>query len=109
MTWVVVFAIDNTSHLTFGDAVFLLVIGGLAMSAPVQGGIGAYHWAISRGLAFVQEVNYEDGMVYAILTHESQLILVAIVGAISFFVISRRHKISPTIEFTSCPPPLKGD
>jgi uncharacterized protein (TIRG00374 family) len=91
MTWVVVFAIDSTSHLNLVDAVFLLVIGGLGMSAPVPGGIGAYHFIISRGLAFVQGVNLEDGALYAIFTHESQLIFVAVVGTISFFIMFGKH------------------
>lgn len=87
MTWVVVFAIEPTSHLTFGDSIFLLVIGGLAMSAPVQSGLGAFHYIVSRGLAFIEGVKIEDGLVYAFLTHESQLIFVLIVGTISFFMI----------------------
>jgi glycosyltransferase 2 family protein len=91
MTWVVVFALETTSHLSFINSIFILVIGGLAMSAPVQSGIGAYHYFVSRGLAFVEKVNYEDGMAYAILAHESQLIFVAIVGTISFFIMFGRH------------------
>jgi hypothetical protein len=91
MTWVVVFAIESTSHITLGDSIFLLVIGGLAMSAPVQSGLGAFHYIISRGLAFVEGVKIEDGLIYAFLTHESQLIFVLIVGTISFYMIFRRH------------------
>jgi uncharacterized protein (TIRG00374 family) len=91
MTWVVVFAIESTSHLTFGDSIFLLVIGGLAMSAPVQSGLGAFHYIISRGLLFVKGIPLEEGLVYALLTHESQLIFVAIIGTISFFIIFKRH------------------
>jgi uncharacterized protein (TIRG00374 family) len=91
MTWVVVFSIESTSHLTFGDSIFLLVIGGLAMSAPVQSGLGAFHYIISRGLLIVKGIPLEDGLVYALLTHESQLIFVAIVGTISFFIIFRKH------------------
>jgi glycosyltransferase 2 family protein len=91
MTWVVVFSIESTSHLTFRDSIFLLVIGGLAMSAPVQSGLGAFHYIISRGLLFVKDIPLEDGLVYALLTHESQLILVAIIGTISFFIIFRKH------------------
>lgn len=87
MTWIVVFAVKSTSHITLLDSVFLLVIGGLAMSAPVQSGLGAYHYIISRGLAFVEGVKIEDGLIYAFLTHESQMILVAILGTISFFTI----------------------
>lgn len=92
MTWVVVFAIEPTSHITLGDSIFLLVIGGLAMSAPVQSGLGAFHYIISRGLAFVEGVKIEDGLIYAFLTHESQLILVLIVGTISFYMIFGRHR-----------------
>lgn len=92
MTWVVVFSLESTSQLTFGDSIFLLVIGGLAMSAPVQSGLGAFHYIISRGLFIVKGVPIEDGLVYALLTHESQLIFVAIVGAISFFIIFRKDR-----------------
>jgi uncharacterized protein (TIRG00374 family) len=92
MTWLVVFAIDSASQMAFGDVVFLLVIGGLGMSAPVQGGIGAFHYAVSRGFAFVQGVSLEVGSVYAILSHESQLILIILIGAISFFIMFRHHQ-----------------
>jgi uncharacterized protein (TIRG00374 family) len=92
MTWVVVFSIESTSLLTLRDSIFLLVIGGLAMSAPVQSGLGAFHYIISRGLLFVKGIPLEDGLVYALLTHESQLIFVAIIGTISFFIIFRKNK-----------------
>ena len=41
----------------------------------------------------------EDGLAYALLTHESQLIFVAIIGAISFFIIFKkdRKKKSPDL------------
>jgi hypothetical protein len=97
MTWVVVFSIESTSHLTFVDSIFLLVIGGLAMSAPVQSGLGAFHYIISRGLLFVKGIPIEDGLVYALLSHESQLIFVAIVGTISFFIIFRKEKTPQTL------------
>ena len=84
MTWVVVFCLESTSHLSFGNSIFILVIGGLAMSAPVQGGIGAFHYFVSRGIAFVEGVNIEDASAYAILTHESQLVIVLILGALAF-------------------------
>jgi hypothetical protein len=96
MTWVVVFAIDITPHLTLVDAVFLLMIGGLAMSVPVPSGLGAFHYIVSRGFAFVQGVTLEDGAVYAILAHESQLIFIAIIGAVSFLIMfghNRKEKM----------------
>ena len=91
MTWVVVFCLESTSHLSFGNSVFILVIGGLAMSAPVQGGIGTFHYFVSRGIAFVEGVSIEDASAYAILTHESQLVLIIILGALAFYMLYRKQ------------------
>jgi hypothetical protein len=91
MTWVVVFAIESTSHISFWHSIFILVIGGLAMSVPVPGGIGAFHYIVSRGLAVVQGVNLEDGLTYALLAHESQIIFELIIGPLSFFLMFGRH------------------
>jgi len=91
MTWVVVFAIESTSDITFWESFFILVVGGLAMSLPVQGGIGAFHYFVSRGLAVVHGINLEDGLVYALLAHESQIIFELIIGPISFFALFGRR------------------
>lgn len=100
MTWVVVFSMTSTSHLTLIDSIFILVIGGLGMSAPVQGGIGAYHWIVSRGIAtvFPSFVSLEDGLVFATISHESQALLAITLGTISFFLLVRKKNtniISP--------------
>lgn len=98
MTWVVVFAIPATSQLTIVDGLFLLIIGGLGMSTPVQGGMGAYHWIVSRGLfAVYQNITIEDGLVFAVLSHESQLVLIILLGIISFDHLLRKPKKEETI------------
>ena len=90
MTWIVVFCLESTSHLSFGNSIFILVIGGLAMSAPVQGGMGAFHYFVSRGIAYVENVSIEDASAYAILTHESQLVLILILGALAFYMLYKK-------------------
>lgn len=97
MTWVVVFSLQSTSHLTMGNSIFILVIGGLAMSAPVQSGLGAFHYIVSRGLLIVFGIPIEDGLAYALLTHEAELISIAVLGAISFFVLLKKDKIPPVL------------
>ena len=73
------------------------------MSAPVQSGLGAFHYIVSRGLLIVNGIPLEDGLAYALLTHESQLIFVAIIGAISFFIIFRkRRKPEPNPQTLYC-------
>lgn len=94
MTWVVVFTVESTSHLDLADGMFLLVIGGLAMSAPVQSGLGAFHFIISRGLFVIYGVSIEDGLVYAILSHESQLIFGAVLGIYSFYALMRKKPVA---------------
>jgi len=92
MTWVVVFALRELSGLTFIDGMFLLVIGGLGMSAPVTAGFGAYHWITSRGLMFVYGFSLETGTAYAILAHESNSLLTILLGAISYAVLMLSQK-----------------
>jgi len=50
VTWVVFFTLPETSGLSLLDGLFILVVGSLAMTVPVQGGIGVYHWLVSLSL-----------------------------------------------------------
>jgi len=91
MTYVAVFSIPATQSLTPIDGLFLLVIGGLGMSAPVQGGIGAFHWIISSGLT-LYGISKTDGLVLATILHESQVVMVLVLGiiaVITLFLIPR--------------------
>jgi len=100
MTWLVVFALPSTADLKIIDGLFVLVIGGLAMSAPVQSGIGAFHWIVSRGLAAVYPgISIEDGLVFATISHESQSVLAILLGSISFGLIFRKKKTHFCIFF----------
>jgi uncharacterized membrane protein YbhN (UPF0104 family) len=105
MTWVVVFTLDSTSHLDLADGIFILVIGGLGMTAPVTSGIGAFHFIVSQGLLLVYGIKLEDGLVYAILAHESQLIFGALLGIFSFYALVRKQP--PVAQKRDIP--LKGD
>ncbi|HOK25793.1 MAG TPA: lysylphosphatidylglycerol synthase transmembrane domain-containing protein [Bacteroidales bacterium] len=98
MSWIVVFTLESTSHLTFSDGFLLLVIGSLAMSAPVQSGLGAFHFIISRGLNGLYGVSLEDGLAYALISHESQLIYGAILGFIAFYLLVKKDRIKLTIN-----------
>lgn len=99
MTWVVVFCLESTSGISFGNSLIILVVGGLAMSVPVQGGFGAFHYGVSRVLAVIAGVSLEDGLTYAVLSHESQIFFEIIVGLISIYVMYGRHiKVPPIAQ-----------
>lgn len=94
MTWVVVFCLDSTSGISFWESLIVLVVGGLAMSVPVQGGFGAFHYAVSRILVVLHGVSLEDGLTYALLSHESQIVFEVVVGLISIYIMyGRNHKM----------------
>jgi uncharacterized protein (TIRG00374 family) len=94
MTWVVVFSLKSTSNISFWNSLIILVIGGLAMSVPIQSGFGAFHYTVSRALVVMHGVSLEDGLTYALLTHESQIIFEIIIGIISIYLMyGRNHKV----------------
>ena len=89
--YVCLFALPFTSHLGFAAALFLLVAGGLGMSAPVQGGIGAYHLLVSQGL-LLYGVTLENGLSFATLLHSLQLITVIVTGSIGMLLLFMQRK-----------------
>ena len=91
MTWLMCFALPETSSLKPIDGMFLLVIGSLGMAAPVQGGIGAFHWIVALGLT-LYDIPREKGLVYATLNHESQTLLLIIFGSIAFILVFLKKK-----------------
>jgi uncharacterized protein (TIRG00374 family) len=97
MTWLLVFAIPETSQLKPIDGLFILVIGSLGMSAPVQGGIGAFHWIVSLGLT-LYGIPKKDGLVFATISHESQAILIVLLGSLSVFMLLLQQKKSRALN-----------
>lgn len=90
-TWVCFFAIEPTSGLSLSTALFVMAVGGIGMSAPVQGGIGAYEAAIQIAL-LVYGVSSSDGLSYATLNHSSQILSILVVGSISLLFIFINNK-----------------
>jgi len=101
MAWLPLYCLDSTSGLGAGAAVFILVIGSLGMSVPVQSGIGAFHWIVSRGINIVYNIPLDQGLAYATLSHESELILIAVLGSVSMFILFGRKGGALLKETTS--------
>ncbi|WP_207433771.1 lysylphosphatidylglycerol synthase transmembrane domain-containing protein [Sabulibacter ruber] len=76
------FALPGTEDLTWQAGLAILVVGGIGMSAPVQGGIGVYHILVRTAL-LLYAVPLDKGMAYALITHTTGAILVVLMGAIS--------------------------
>jgi len=86
-------ALPYTAGLGYRAALFALVAGGFGMSAPVQGGIGAYHLLVSKGL-MLYGVSQQDGLAFATLVHSLQLLLIIVFGTASLLVLIFEQRIS---------------
>lgn len=84
--YVAFFSMSPTEGLGPGAALFLLLAAGVAMSAPVQGGIGAYHLLVSQGL-LLYGLTQEQGLAFATLLHSLQIILSVLLGSVSFLLL----------------------
>ncbi len=80
------FSLDATKHLDLTASLFTLVAGGFGMSAPVQGGIGAYHFFVKEALTMFN-IPESDGLVYATVVHGSQTIFAIVLGFLSLILL----------------------
>jgi len=87
MTWVIVFTLPYTKDLTILDGLFLLVIGGLGIAAPVQSGIGAYHWLVALALT-IYGIDRAHGLAWATISHTSMTLMIFLVGGLSFLALA---------------------
>ena len=101
MTYVCFFAIESTKLLTQIDGLFIMVVGGLGMVLPVQGGVGAYHLLVSEALMSLNlenSINNTDATLFASVVHACQTLMTLFVGSISLlmlFLSKRKAKSEP--------------
>ncbi|NOU17029.1 MAG: flippase-like domain-containing protein [Bacteroidales bacterium] len=95
MTWLLVFSTKPTSDLSLVDSLFVMVVGSFGMIVPVQGGFGAFHIITATGLGLFG-ISREDGLVFATIAHESQTILLIVLGTISMAILFIKKKTKPT-------------
>jgi uncharacterized protein (TIRG00374 family) len=80
------FALKATAELGPLVALSTLVFSSLAMIAPVQGGIGAFHWMVSEGLT-IYGIERSEGLAFALLLHSSQTLIILFTGSISLILL----------------------
>ena len=91
MTYVCFFAIVETKNLNIFDGVYILVIGGLGMVVPSQGGIGSYHLAVKIGLVGIG-IAAQPALLFAFAVHTAQTLMTIIFGIISSLLLLSHNK-----------------
>jgi hypothetical protein len=96
MLYSIFFAFDFTSSLNPIAGLTTFVFASFGMVAPVQGGIGAWHFMAIEGLA-LYGVAYENSVIFAFVAHTSMTVMIIAVGLISMLAlpfINRREDVA---------------
>jgi uncharacterized protein (TIRG00374 family) len=93
MAFVMFYSYDSTSHLGLAAGLSILIMGGLGMSAPVQGGFGTYHLLVGAVL-LTYGIPEKDGYFFATLIHTSQTVAVMVFGGLSLLLTLPKKKIN---------------
>lgn len=100
MTYLSFFSLPETTHLTPADGLFIMVVGSFGMIAPVQGGIGAYHFVTKIGMTLLG-VTALTGLSFATIVHTSQTLMTLVIGGLSFIILylaKQKHRNSEPTE-----------
>ncbi|RLD61434.1 MAG: TIGR00374 family protein [Bacteroidetes bacterium] len=91
MMYVCFFSIPETSHFTILAGLTTFVMGSYAMVAPVQGGIGAWHFMVIATL-ISYGIDSSTAKVFALVCHGSMTAMLIVVGFISLIALPLVNK-----------------
>lgn len=86
MMYVVFFSYAPTAHIGPLAGLTAFIMGGLAMLAPVQGGIGAWHFMVIETLS-IYGLDKTFGKDFALISHTSMNLMLLIFGGICFILL----------------------
>jgi hypothetical protein len=104
MLYVVFFSFEFTRHLTPVAGLTTFVLASFGMVAPVQGGIGAWHFMAIEALA-LYGVAKQNGLIFAFVAHTSMTLMMIILGSASLIIlpfINRRSGTDPDFLKDNC-------
>ncbi len=78
-------------NLTLNQMLVVFLMGSYAMLAPVQGGIGAYHFMVIASLV-IYGINDTDARLFALIAHGVSTIVVVVFGFVSLILLPVYNK-----------------
>ncbi len=97
MLYVTFFAMEATAHLGMTAGLTILITGSLGMLAPIQGGLGAWHFMVIQTLV-LYGISEEVAGNFALVVHSSQNILVIVLGLLAFVTLPIVNRKKQTIR-----------
>lgn len=99
MIYVCFYSFEFTSDLSLMTGLTVFVVATIGIVIPSPGGIGTWHFLAIETLYIYGVEKQTDGSAFAIATHESQTLMLIIVGFICFAVLPFVNKISKKETF----------
>ncbi len=96
MLYVVFLAFPPTKHLSIEAGMFTFLMGGLAMLAPVQAGIGAWHFMVIKSLD-LYGISEQNGLIFALVAHTSTNLVYLVFGLAAFIILPVINKTKKNV------------
>lgn len=90
MLYVVFLAFEPTEQLTVRIGTVVFLMGGLAMLAPVQGGIGPWHFMVIITLQ-AYDIGYSDASIFALVAHTSTNLIYILFGGLALLILILKY------------------
>lgn len=97
MSYVVVFALDSTSHIDPSSGLFVMIVGAFGIIAPSPGGAGSYHFLAKTGMIVIG-IGEIDALTFATMVHTGQTIMTIIAGFVALYVAYKARKASKLLS-----------
>jgi hypothetical protein len=97
MSYTVIMAFNETSHLGWSAILSLFAIGSVAMVIPLPGGTGSYHTLVPAGLTFLYQVPKAEAVAFTFVFHAWQTLIMiggGFLALLSTYLILARRKSS---------------
>jgi uncharacterized membrane protein YbhN (UPF0104 family) len=92
MTYLWFFTFKETSVLTLSDAFFIMIIGSIGRSVPIQGGgVGAYHFLVAQACVLLG-ISLTGGNALAIVIHGIQSVFTLVLTGIAYIWYVKTYK-----------------
>lgn len=97
MTYLSFNAFEFTKELSVSVGLSTFAIGSMGIVAPVQGGIGAWHFLTSECLKFYG-IEGGQALTFAFVVHLAQTLMILVIGAICFLAFSLLQNKNKKVE-----------
>jgi len=90
MLYVIFLAYGPTQNLSLRAGMVVFLMGGLGMLAPIQGGIGPWHFMVAETL-LLYGIQKEQALIFALVAHTTTNLIYIVVGGLALLILILKY------------------